>query len=353
MSTKNRLRRTNLLRILESLWNHPNRSRADLARELHLDRSTVGLLVDQMVAAGIIYHHSDVSSGPKGGRPPVLLGISPGMAYSIGVELTYPNLRLAAVDLCGTYISGRDIPIQSYGPRTITRLADEVADFRESLEVRFKKKGPGLVTLGVGVSGQVDATGKSILISHALQIRTTLSVTEPLETALQVPVTLLNDAQAGVLREAGLRGKKELLLIIIEDRPGNTEEDIGIGAGLVIQNRLCKGKAITHLLRPNVHAWPDSSSETSLDLGKSLALVANITGIDEIVLGGDIDGIIDDVRESVGRHSNVDGNEPDESVLVSLIDGGTQAIALGAAYAAMKFLFVNRAFPISRVLGSE
>ena len=44
MPVKNRLRRDNLIRILESLWLHPHRSRADLARELRLDRSTVGVM---------------------------------------------------------------------------------------------------------------------------------------------------------------------------------------------------------------------------------------------------------------------------------------------------------------------
>ncbi len=352
MPTNNRLRRTNLLRILESLWHIPNPSRADLARELHLDRSTIGLLVDQMIDRGILRQHAEESSGPRGGRPPILLTISPGVAYSLGVELTYPNIRLAAVDLCGSLIGSREIPIQDYGPQAIENLAAETARYRATLDASFKEGGLGLVTLGVGVSGQIADDGRSILISHALHISEPLNVADPLERALQVPVTLLNDAQAGVMREAGLRDKEDLLLIIIEFRPGNAEEDIGIGAGLVMGNKLCHGRAITHLLRSNLNALPSDPALGVEGLGKSLALVANITGIDEIVLGGEVEDILIPLGEIVDRYSKVGRNREETIIRVSHINGGSEAVALGAAYSAMKLLLASHDSSVANFFAS-
>lgn len=348
MPTKKRPRRTNRFRILESLWHTPNRSRADLARELHLDRSTVGLLVDQMIETGMLYEYGEDEPGPRGGRPPILLGIAPRVAYSIGVELTYPKIRLVAVDMCGSYIGGEEIAVESYGPQAIDTLAVEAARFRTALDPPFRENGIGLVSLGVGVSGQVDAAKRSIEISDALHVRTLLNIVEPLKTVLRVPVTLLNDAHAAVLRESGLRGAKNLLLIIIEFRPGGTEEDIGIGAGLVMRNELCYGKPITHLLRPHFHTLADDPRHGIEELGKSLALVANITGIDEIVLGGDIDGILEPLTHSVERYSKIDAGEASHTVRVSQITDGIQAVAFGAAYSSIKFLLADHKFPLVR-----
>lgn len=348
MPTKKRPRRTNRFRILESLWHSPNRSRADLARELHLDRSTVGLLVDQMIEAGMLYEYGEDGSGPRGGRPPILLGIVPKVAYSIGVELTYPMIRLVAVDMCGTCVGGEEIAVESYGPQAIDTLAVGAARFRAALDPQFQENGIGLVTIGVGVSGQVDAARQSIEISDALHVRKLLNIAEPLKTVLQVPVTLLNDAQAAVLRESGLRGTKNLILIIIEFRPGDTEEDIGIGAGLVMRNQLCYGKPITHLLRPHFKTLSNDPHHAIEELGKSLALIANFTGIDEIVLGGDIDGILDPLSQSVRRYSRIAADEPGHQVRVSRITDGMRAVAFGAAYSSMRFLLAEHSFPLFR-----
>jgi len=345
VATKNRLRRDNLIRIIESLWRQPDQSRADLARELRLDRSTVGMLIDSMVEFGVLEQHSGDSTGPRGGRPPVLLRILPGYAYSIGVELTYPRIRLNAVDLSGKFLGQRDIPIEVYGPRAIDTLAVETARFRRSLDESFPA-GPGLVALGVGVSGVVDDEKKEIVLSDALQISRPLSVAEPLEAVLDVPITLLNDAQASVLWEAGLRRKQDLLLAQVEFRPGNTKEDIGVGIGLVVRNQLIQGRAITHLLRPHGSLSSESRENFIEELGRSLALIANVMGSDEVVLGGDVEEILENLSRSINSHTVRKGLDRETPVSVSRAAGGGSGVASGAASAALKNLFVSLSFPV-------
>ena len=345
MPTKNRLRRDNMIRILESLWLNPFRSRADLARELRLDRSTVGVLIDRMVELGILEQHADDSTGPKGGRPPILLGIVPGFAYSLGAELTYPHIRLNAVDMSGAFLGERDIPVKNFGPQAIDTLAVEAARFRQSLDSSFTQ-GPGLVTMGVGVSGVVDDIEKKIILSDALRINNPLSVAEPLEMVLKVPITMLNDAQASVLREAGLRKKQELLLAQVEFRPGDAVEDIGIGVGLVIRNQLVPGRTITHLLRPHGMSSLNSREGFIQELGRSLALVANVSGVDEVVLAGDVEEVGDLLGSSIVKHTTRAGLSH-TPVIISRAVGGSNAVASGAAYAALKALFSSLNFPLS------
>ena len=137
LSVKNRLKRDNILRVLESLWKAPDRSRADLARELRLDRSTVGSLVDWMINSRMIEECSAAGSTPRGGRPPVLLNIRGGYAYAIGVELTVPKIRLYAGDMNGALLDEKEIHIETYGPGAIDTLAVELARFRKSIDERF------------------------------------------------------------------------------------------------------------------------------------------------------------------------------------------------------------------------
>ena len=59
----------------------------------------------------------------------------------------------------------------------------------------------------------------------------------------------MNDAQATALGEAE-RTDGNILLAIVECRPGDTADDIGVGVGLVIEGKLVQGHSISHLLRP-------------------------------------------------------------------------------------------------------
>jgi hypothetical protein len=346
MIVKNRLRRDNFIKVLESLWLRPNRSRADIARELRLDRSTVGYMVDQMVELGIIEQTSNDSTGPRGGRPSVLLRILPGYAYSIGVELTFPNMNLIAVDLCGRYMGERTIPIQDYGPRLIDSLAVETSRFQRSVGAAYEGR-QGLLTLGVGASGVVDEERKHILLSDALGIECPLPVAEPLEKVLAVPITVINDAQASVLREAGRRKQKDILLVQVRYHPRNAVQEIGIGAGLVIGNQLIRGRTITHLLKPPVLDDEEKLAHYIDTLGQSFALAANISGVDEIVLGGDATSVLDRLDRSILHHMSRKGADRDSPVIVSRLDAGSDNIAAGAAYAAVGFLFSSLTFPLA------
>src|SRR6266852_6519476 len=59
-------------------------SRAEIARETELQRSTISLIVDELRTEGLIEESSGESTG---GRPPSLLRLKRGDAVAIGVDL--------------------------------------------------------------------------------------------------------------------------------------------------------------------------------------------------------------------------------------------------------------------------
>src|SRR5215510_7099127 len=60
-------------------------SRAEIAHETALQRSTVSLIVDELKAQGLIEESEGES---RGGRPPILLRLRAAEAVAIGVDLS-------------------------------------------------------------------------------------------------------------------------------------------------------------------------------------------------------------------------------------------------------------------------
>ena len=348
MATSNRLRRDNVIRILEALWHRSNRSRADLARNLRLDRSTVGIIADRLLASGLIREEPYRKTGSKGGRPPVQLRIAPGTAYTIGVELTVPQIRLVAIDLAGEQLEAVDLPIDSYGPDAVNAPATAIAELRARIDADHSSL-LGLVAVGIGVSGLVSRDAASIELSYALHVYAPLSLKEPLTAVLDVPVVLLNDAQATALGEAERWGTN-LLLALVEFRPTDATDDVGVGIGLVLDDTLIPGYAISHLLRPQGGSTADAGRFID-HLGRSLALVANTIGVDDVVLGGDVEraGIYHGLKRSIIDHCTRFGVDTFRTITVRPVSGGSNAIARGAAGAAFRHLFRTRNFPLPTI----
>ncbi|MBF9017561.1 MULTISPECIES: ROK family transcriptional regulator [unclassified Oceanispirochaeta] len=347
MAVQHRLKRDNIFRILGSLWRFPGQSRADLARELRLDRSTVGSLADWMIQNKMLEENSANSSRPRGGRPPVLLNIRSGYSYAIGVELTVPSIRLYAADLSGQYLDEKDIPIDVYGPGAINSLAVELARFRKTIEEKYPMLA-GLATVGLGVSGSVDNAKQEITLSYALQIFDPLSVSEPLETVLNVPIVLFNDAQACALGEANKLRKKDLILVLIEKRSACAHRDIGVGIGVIHNDEIMHGRAITHLLQP-AEGQEDRDNHLFIhNLGRSLALIANVTGCNDIVLGGDVDDYRDElcqkITANISKESNFNGGEAVMNIHNS--SDPDWAVAAGAQHSAIRQILQERSFNI-------
>ena len=350
MAVNNRLRLDNVIRILEVLWHRPEKSRADLARDLRLDRSTVGIIADRLLDIGLIREEQFRKTGPRGGRPPLHLTITPGTAYTIGVELTVPHIRLVAVDLAGDRLGEIDLPIDSYGPDAVNALAVEIAHLKR----RIEEKHPfhlGLAAAGIGVSGVVNQDAMSIELSYALHIYSPLSLKTPLQAVMDVPILLLNDAQATALGEAeGARG--DLLLAIVEFRPGDSADDIGVGVGLVIDGKLVQGRSISHLLRPRQGGGDCTDKHRFIDnLGRSLALLANTMGVDNVILGGDAAdaGMYDDLKTSIVDCCTRFGEDRFRNIDVRPVSRGSSAVAFGAASAAFRHVFLTRSFPIHKI----
>src|SRR5713101_9695344 len=101
-------------------------SRAAIARESALQRSTVSAIVDALQTEGLI---EEVGEGEStGGRPPTLLRLRTVGAMAIGVAVTPSRTTVATSDLAGRVLCQRDFATHPDPQQTFGQVRDIVND---------------------------------------------------------------------------------------------------------------------------------------------------------------------------------------------------------------------------------
>ncbi len=101
-------------------------SRAEIARESALQRSTVSAIVDDLQADGLI---EEVGEGEStGGRPPTLLRLRSVGAIAIGVAVTPSITTIASSDLAGRVLTRDEFPTDSDSSQTFGRVIESATD---------------------------------------------------------------------------------------------------------------------------------------------------------------------------------------------------------------------------------
>src|SRR5215468_9947177 len=96
-------------------------SRAEIAHETALQRSTVSLIVEELRIEGLI---EELSGESTGGRPPILLSLRTADAMAIGVDVGTNRTIVATSDLAGRVLQQEDFETQSDPKETTKRIIE-------------------------------------------------------------------------------------------------------------------------------------------------------------------------------------------------------------------------------------
>ncbi|MDO3379599.1 ROK family protein [Geoalkalibacter halelectricus] len=152
--------------------------------------------------------------------------------YDIGIDLGGTNCRLALVDDQGRVSEGARFSSRGFsrGGELITRIAAEC----RTLMDQVAGDGDRIGAVGAGVPGLVDAQGQ-VVAAPNLGVLDGVAFAEELQRLLEVPVAVLNDANAIAWGEkiwgAG-RDLRSFLTVTL---------GTGVGGGLVLAERLWVG----------------------------------------------------------------------------------------------------------------
>src|SRR6266545_4925206 len=198
-------------------------SRADLARETGLQRSTVSLITDQLI------RQRWVTEGATGqalrGRKPRLLYLNVERARILGVDIRPTLTTIAIADPNGRVIAYERVP-------TAQRPDVFVRDLCRRLQ-SFLRAHPRVTCEGIGITvpGGVDHLRHRLVSAPNLGWRD-IDLKGPVERATGIAVELENAANACAIAEASTgahREHRDLIVVTVSE---------GIGTGIISGGRV-------------------------------------------------------------------------------------------------------------------
>ena len=225
------VRRHNRAALLRRLHVAGPCTRADLATELGLNRSTIKALVDGLAGDGVVEEKLPaLRSGA--GRPSLLVLPQPHAAVVLAIDIRVEQVAMALVGI-GGIILGRC----SWSLRPEIRLPREVlTKIVDNAELLVSELGVEVVAAGISVPGVVRRSDG--LVHEAPNLHwTDVPLGDWLTRALRIPVHLGNDAELGALAEhlrGSARGAADAVYITA---------DVGVGGGVISGGSSMRGTA--------------------------------------------------------------------------------------------------------------
>jgi predicted NBD/HSP70 family sugar kinase len=229
------VREHNLGTVLRQVAEQGPRSRAKLALETGLNKSTVSSLVADLIDAGLL-RDSPVEERPAGvGRPPQSVEVDPEGPFVLGLEVNVDYLAVWASDLAGAvrhraFVANDN---RTASPENVLGALARLAE--EALDQPFAaNRQPMLAT--VAVPGLVDPSGELAVAPNLgwADVPVASLLNEALEDP-PYPLRVENEANLGAVAElvegAG-RGMSDFVYV---------SGEIGIGAGVVLRGELFRG----------------------------------------------------------------------------------------------------------------
>jgi predicted NBD/HSP70 family sugar kinase/biotin operon repressor len=230
------LRELNRLRIVDALRRRGTASRADLARETGLSRSTVSTLVADLQASGLVVERNEQNGlGRAGqqGRPPVILALDPSAGAAVGIDFDHDKVRVAVSDLSRTVLAEAQSPadVDNDAAGALDIAGDLVAQVLAEAGVSPDR----VLGAGMALAGPVDLERGVLHPSTILPGWRDVDAAAEMERRIGITVHIDNDANLGALAEVTLgagRAASCAAYITISS---------GIGAGIIVDGRPYRG----------------------------------------------------------------------------------------------------------------
>lgn len=200
-------------------------SRSDLARLSGLQRSTVSLIVEDLLEEGWI-REGAVVRRPRGRRP-TLLNLNDDLAMIV-CDLRPAQAVVAVVDLNGRFLSRESLPVLSDPAKTVAQIVERMK--------RLQQKHAQKTFEGIGVSlpGRVDPDTQALIFAPNLKWAR-FEIKKALERSMGLKVEMDNAANACLLSElwfGHMDGVRNAVLVTVSE---------GIGAGVLANGQLVSG----------------------------------------------------------------------------------------------------------------
>ncbi len=203
-------------------------SRAEIARETALQRSTVSAIIDHLHEDGLI---EEIGMGDStGGRKPTMLKIKTGFPSAIGIDLTPTKTTVAVADLTGDVLEKEEFATSPNADYMSEQIVGRIVKLAE----KYKEYG---LKVGMSLPGIVDQSAGKVLYIPYFGWRN-WDIAGRIHEATNLSVTVENDANATALAELwfgqeDIRKIKNVITVLVSE---------GIGTGIVFDGQVYRGE---------------------------------------------------------------------------------------------------------------
>ncbi|MFM2343102.1 MAG: hypothetical protein RLZZ592_2755 [Pseudomonadota bacterium] len=236
-SNQSGMRQFNERVVLQAIRLHGELPKADLARVTHLSTQTISMIVNALLAEGLV--HKRAPRRGRIGQPSVPIALDPDGAWAIGVNVGRQRADVLLVDFTGQ-VHHREVLAYAWpDPQTLPgALAERVRRGQETLAARLQRLDRPARLCGIGLAAPLSLGGWSGLFDMPeAQARAweTLDLPAQLTAATGLAVHFAKDTVAACLAElvggAGRQRPSFLYLFV----------DTFTGGGLVLGSQLHPG----------------------------------------------------------------------------------------------------------------
>jgi predicted NBD/HSP70 family sugar kinase len=201
-------------------------SRADLARQSGLQRSTVSQITEQLIKERWI-REGAMAHLPRGRRP-TMLALNDDLVV-LAVDIHPRQVTIAMVDLNGRLLSRSTLSLASDPAKAVASIIACMKRIREN------HANKSLEGVGISVPGRVDKETQSLIFAPNLKWRK-FDIKQTIERGLGVPVEMENAATSCLMSElwfGRMDGIRDAVLITVSE---------GLGAGIMANGLIVSGQ---------------------------------------------------------------------------------------------------------------
>ncbi len=218
-ATQQQTRAHNRQLVLQTIYDQPETSRADIARKTGLTRTTVSDLVSELITENLV---EETGQGHSiGGKPPTLLKFADNSRYLIGVDLASHEFQGAVINLRGQICYRTVLPVYDRDGEAALKLVYELID------QLIKHASAPIIGIGIGSPGLINPVNGIIRYSVNLDWRD-LPLAKLVQERYNLPVQIANNSHAAAIAETTFGANRDGSNLVV------VKIGRGIAAGIVI-----------------------------------------------------------------------------------------------------------------------
>ncbi|AUI71318.1 ROK family transcriptional regulator [Companilactobacillus alimentarius] len=217
------IRRINELNVLREVFNQTPTSRADVAKNLGLTKSTVYNIFTQLSNDNLVYDIGQGNSTRSGGRKPILTNFNAQAGYTINAKINSTTISCMSNWLDGSIIDRQEFPIEG------KEASQQLLALYQA--IKLLKLDNNLSGISVAIGGVVKNNRVVNALNHDLA---NYDLVQILQSRFNVPVLIENESNLAALaiRDFSSRTIKSAAALSLTDR---------VGVGLIIDGELYSG----------------------------------------------------------------------------------------------------------------